>query len=154
MKTNQITKKLFNFFFHLVLSLMLIDWAIKLPSVYFGNYGIGIFELSFALLGGMTVIRISYEKQTFFQNVMSVLRTSKWSIYALLCYTFMGVVTLLYADSLGYALQKYIVVVQMLFFAMCFCYYVATYEKERSFAINQIFFNIGFSSIVCAMWAG
>lgn len=149
MKIDQMSKRLFDGLFHVVLSLMLIDWAVKLP---FSFHGIGIYEIAFILLGCVSLIRLFFEKGAVFQNVMQMLRASKWNVFALAGYLLMGIATLFYAQTLHYALAKYIVVVQMLFFGVCFFYYVSVHKKGYTTALKAIYVNIGLSAAFSAIW--
>ena len=149
-KLDQVSKKAFSYLFHIVLSLLLIDWAVKLPG---DVGGIGIYEIVFVLLGVVSLVRLYFEKGKILQNTVSVLRTSKWSIVALATYLLFGFVTLFYAQTPSYAMTKYIVVVQMLFFGMCLFYYIPAHKDGPDAALKKIYFNIGISAVVSALWA-
>lgn len=149
MKLDSISRKAFQLFLHLVISLMLIDWAVQLP---FSFHGIGLFEISFVFLGIFSLIRLFFEKGGVFRNVWNVLRASKWTALALSGYLVMGIVTLFYAQSPRYALSKYVVVVQMLFLGVCLLYYISTCQKGSGAAIRSIYLTIGLSTVFAAVW--
>ncbi len=149
MKLDSISKKAFHLFLHLVISLMLIDWAVQLPLSF---HGIGLFEISFVLLGIFSLIRLYFEKGGVFRNVWKVLRASKWTALALSGYLVMGIITLFYAQSPRYALSKYVVVVQMLFLGACLLYYISTCQKGSGAAMRSIYVTIGLSTVFAAVW--
>lgn len=149
MKADNLSKKAFFWLFHIVLSLMIIDWAVILP---FSVKGVGLYELAFLLLGATCLVRLWVERGEVFRSICRVLRSSVWCVITLVAYLIAGVVTLFYSPNLSYALTKYVVVVQMLFFGVCLFYYLATYTGGSAKALLTVFGNLGFSAVVCGIW--
>ena len=145
-------KKLFShalgIFLHATLAMMIIDWAV--PELFWKGL-LGPYEILFVLMGFSFLACFLLNGKTMIRQVKQFLAASKWQVLSILAYLLMGVVTLFYANSLSYALTKYIVIVQMLVFGVCVFVYAAERREAGKDALQEIFANICISSVISAL---
>jgi len=137
----------FGFLFHATLAMMLIDWAV--PELFWKGL-ISPYEILFVLMGCAFAGYFLLNGKNMIRQIIQVLAASKWQILCLCGYLMMGVITLFYAQSVGYATSKYIVVVQMLFFWVCAFVYVAEKRVCGGNALLEIYANIGIAAVISA----
>lgn len=140
--------KALGFFFHATLALMLIDWAV--PELFWKGL-ISPYEISFVLTGLVFLGCFFFSGREMIRQVIQTLAVSKWMVLVLCAYLLMGIVTLFYAQSVMYAVTKYIVVVQMLFFGVCAFVYASMKRKVGGYILREIYANIGISAIIIAV---
>lgn len=140
--------KALGFFFHATLALMLIDWAV--PELFWKGL-ISPYEISFVLTGLVFLGCFFFSGREMIRQVIQTLAVSKWMVLVLCAYLLMGIVTLFYAQSVIYAVTKYIVVVQMLFFGVCAFVYASMKRKVGGNILREIYANIGISAIIIAV---
>lgn len=148
MKVKNLFSQALGFLFHTTLAMMLIDWAV--PELFWTGL-ISPYEISFVLLGFVFVGCFLLKGKDMIRQIFQTLAASKWQVLCLCGYLLMGVITLFYAQSVMYAVTKYIVVVQMLVFGVCAFVYIAGKQESGRNALQEIYGNIGISAVVSAL---
>lgn len=145
-KLDNIANKAFHYLLHSVIALLLVDWALELPTI---AYGISIYEIALFLLSCVALVRLAIEKGDVFRKIGGVLSSSRWSFVFVMLYLVLGVVTVFYAKTPGYALTKYVVVAQMLFVGACVFYYISM----RPNALQGLYLNMALSAVIAGVLA-
>lgn len=144
-KLDQFSKRSFGCLLHSVISLTLINWVIKVPQFH----GIGLYEVCFLLLGCAALIRLFYEKSDVFRTIAGALRSAKGTVIAVAVYFLLSTANVLYAQTPDYALDKYLLIAQMLFIGICMIYHIA----KQPGAKQGLYLNIGLTSVFIAIFA-